>query len=233
MVEGQKMSKSLGNFVPLLDLLARHAPAAIRYLFLQTGYRKPTNYTDESIAGATGGLRRMYENLEALGAPADGARDSAGGADGWHEFDAFLDDDLNTAGALGWLQTRLKEERAAALGGTGSAQAAALARRCLSILGLPADATAAGLSRDGKAVSLGQEARKSLAALVASFVAGDQLSPPVRDLEDQALIARVIDLRNAARGAKDFATSDKLRDALAGAGIIIKDSKSGTEWTSK
>jgi cysteinyl-tRNA synthetase len=230
MVEGEKMSKTAGNFVPLLELLGRHAPAAIRYLFLQTGYRKPTNYTEESIAAATGGLRRMYENLEALGASAAGAADLAAEGIDAKEFDAFLDDDLNTAGALGWLQLRLKEERAAAAGGSANARAAvALAQRCLAALGLPANGSAAGLSRDGKAISLDPQARDALAALVAS----DGVSSPARDLEDRALVQRVVELRDAARGAKDFATSDKLRDALAGAGIIIKDSKSGTEWTTK
>src|SRR5450631_2530759 len=63
-VDGQKMSKSLGNFVPLVELLERQSWAAIRYFFLQTGYRKPTNFTDEAVEAATKGLRGLYADLE-------------------------------------------------------------------------------------------------------------------------------------------------------------------------
>ena len=52
------MSKSLGNFEPLSALLERHDPLAIRLLFLQTGYRKPMNFTEESIAAATAALEQ-------------------------------------------------------------------------------------------------------------------------------------------------------------------------------
>ncbi len=64
--EGRKMSKSLGNFEPLTDLLARHDPLAIRLLFLQTGYRKPMNFTEESIAGAKTALDRLRRGYAVL-----------------------------------------------------------------------------------------------------------------------------------------------------------------------
>ena len=220
LVDGQKMSKSLGNFEPLTSVLARHAPAAIRYLFLQTGYRKPTNYTESAINAASEGLRRLYDGLDWL-------RSSAGQTGleptppvDSEEFDAFLDDDLNTAGALGWLQTRIKDERAAGAKDAGSvSRAVALAERCLETLGLPASAAAAGLAGPSKEVQLTEEARQTLASLVAGGSAGDA-----------ALVQSVVDLRTKARAAKDFRMSDQLRDVLASAGVIIKDSKSGTEW---
>jgi cysteinyl-tRNA synthetase len=59
--EGRKMSKSLGNFEPLSALLVRHDPLAIRLLFLTTGYQKPMNFTEESIAGAKTGLERLQK----------------------------------------------------------------------------------------------------------------------------------------------------------------------------
>jgi cysteinyl-tRNA synthetase len=64
--DGKKMSKSLGNFEPLSAILERHDPLAIRLLFLQTGYRKPMNFTEESIAGATLGLERIRKAYDAL-----------------------------------------------------------------------------------------------------------------------------------------------------------------------
>lgn len=220
MVDGQKMSKSIGNFEPMTALLKRHCPAAVRYLFLQTGYRKPTNYTEEAIGAATEGLRRLYDNLDQLRvAAAQRPGDQIGLVD-TEPFDAFLDDDLNTAGALGWLQTRIKDERAMAAKDLGSPQAAvALAERCLATLGLPLSATAAGLSSAARPVRLDPMGR-SVLAQIAGDGAGD----------DASLVQAVVDLRTQARADKDFARSDSLRDALAGAGITIKDSKSGTEW---
>jgi cysteinyl-tRNA synthetase len=223
MVDGQKMSKSLGNFVPMTTLLERHAPAAIRYLFLQTGYRKPTNFTEESIGAATEGLRRLYENLEQLRAAAGQTPPAYVNtiADEAAAFDAFLDDDLNTAGALGWLQTRVKDERSMVSKNAGSPHATiALAERCLAVLGLPGSAAAAGLAAVQE-VRLNDDSRERLSKIAGNGASGT---------DDAKLVQAVIDLRNEARAAKDFATSDKLRDALAGAGITLKDSKTGTDW---
>jgi cysteinyl-tRNA synthetase len=96
--DGRKMSKSLGNFEPLNDLLARHDPLAIRLLFLQTGYRKPMNFTEDALAAAGSGaarLRKAYDVARELAVPQS--------ADVRARFFACLDDDMNTAGALGAL----------------------------------------------------------------------------------------------------------------------------------
>ena len=102
--DGKKMSKSLGNFEPLSALLDRHDPQAIRLLFLQTGYRKPMNFTEEAIAGATTALRRLLEAYDALRTAPPAARDEAAEAAALgayvERFYAALDDDMNTAGAL-------------------------------------------------------------------------------------------------------------------------------------
>jgi len=215
MVDGQKMSKSLGNFTPLTDMLETYSPAAIRFLFLQTGYRKPTNFTEEAIGAATEGIRRLYDNVDALRASAiagDRSRSISS-----EEFDAFLDDDLNTAGALGWLRTRIRDERAAMTRGEGSpAAAVALAERCLDALGLPA---ALG-SRADKGLSA--QARERLAA-----IAGDGAS----SMTDVEVVSAVVALRDRARAAKDFKKSDELRAELAKAGVSINDGKAGTEWS--
>jgi cysteinyl-tRNA synthetase len=220
-VDGQKMSKSLGNFVPLVELLDRHSWAAIRYFFLQTGYRKPTNFTDEALEAAKKGLRGLYTDLETLRTAAAGLPARAAGAIDSEEFDALLDDDLNTAGAIGWLQKRLKAERTASIRRDGSPQAAiALAERCLGVLGLPPNATLAGLVTSHADFRLSDEARRSLAA-----VAGDGHA------DDRVLIDRVVAMRLDARAAKDFATSDRLRDVLTSAGIILQDAKGETKWS--
>jgi cysteinyl-tRNA synthetase len=137
------------------------------------------------------------------------------------EFDALLDDDLNTAGAIGWLQKRIKAERSASARRDGSPHAAvALAERCLGVLGLPPNAALAGLDVATLEVRLSDDARRSLATF-----AGDGHA------DDRALIDRVVAMRLAARAAKDFATSDRLRDALATAGISLQDDKGETRWS--
>ena len=220
-VDGQKMSKSLGNFVPLVELLDRVSWAAIRYFFLQTGYRKPTNFTDQALEAATKGLRGLYTDLEQLRLAAADLPARADGTIDSEEFDALLDDDLNTAGAIGWLQKRIKAERAASLRRDGSPHAAVtLAERCLGVLGLPPNAALAGLEQMASEVRLSDDARRSLAA-----VAGDGHA------DDRALIDRVVAMRLDARASKDFATSDRLRDVLSSAGISLQDDKGETRWS--
>jgi cysteinyl-tRNA synthetase len=90
--DNQKMSKSLGNFEPLYELLDRHDPQAIRLLFLQTGYRKVMNFTEESIAAASAALERLKKTYRTLGGGARG--------DLSQRMEAALNDDVNTAVAL-------------------------------------------------------------------------------------------------------------------------------------
>ncbi|MDQ2816958.1 MAG: cysteine--tRNA ligase [Candidatus Eremiobacteraeota bacterium] len=212
LVDGQKMSKSLGNFVPLATLLDRYSPAAIRYLFLQTGYRKPTNFTDDAIVAAAKGLRGLYADAAALAAASSPAQAHSAAHDEqlYARFESFLDDDLNTAGALGWLQKSL----------TSRAATSALVDRCLRVLGLPLSVDEAGLGTVVREVTLQAAARSGLAAL-----AGDGAG------SDEALVDRVLALRARAREVKDFPTSDKIREALASAGISVKDTKDGTQWS--
>ncbi|HKU68756.1 MAG TPA: cysteine--tRNA ligase [Candidatus Baltobacteraceae bacterium] len=90
--DNQKMSKSLGNFEPLYELLDRHDPQAIRLLFLQTGYRKVMNFTEESISAAAVALERLKKTYRAAGSGASGDLPA--------RMELALDDDMNTAVAL-------------------------------------------------------------------------------------------------------------------------------------
>ncbi|HET9095922.1 MAG TPA: cysteine--tRNA ligase [Candidatus Baltobacteraceae bacterium] len=101
--DNQKMSKSLGNFEPLYELLDRHDPQAIRLLFLQTGYRKVMNFTEESITAASVALDRLKKTYRALGG---GTQSGLA-----HRMEAALDDDMNTAIALSELLSYQGESR--------------------------------------------------------------------------------------------------------------------------
>ena len=225
--ENQKMSKSLGNFEPLSALLDRHDPQAIRLLFLQTGYRKVMNFTEESIGAATVALERlkkMYRSLALTGSAAlrqaqgdtraqcdtraqgdTGAQGDTVGGPLIAAIETALDEDFNTAVALSEI-----------VGYKGSdADEFAYA---LQLLGIPPGASwleepAAELPAD-LAPKLGQ-------ALGAAF---NGSSP-----EDA--IAAVIAMRTQARAEKNWGESDRLRDVLLAHGVALKDSKDGTTWS--
>jgi len=204
--DGRKMSKSLGNFEPLSALVQRHDPLAIRLLFLQTGYRKPMNFTEDSIAGATVALEKVIAARAALPEHADdaGARE---------RFFAALDDDMNTAGAVGVL---FAEVVTAGRGGR------AFLDEALEVLGLGAlrERTVRALV----AAPLPTDLATRLTARLGDAISLNGESP-------EEAVAAVIAARAAARKNKDFALGDRLRDALAAEGIVLKDGKDGTTWT--
>ncbi|HEV2739570.1 MAG TPA: cysteine--tRNA ligase [Candidatus Elarobacter sp.] len=228
--EGRKMSKSLGNFEPLSELLKRHDPLAIRLLFLQTGYRKPMNFTEESIGGATTALERLRRGYGVLAgeipsaaSAATAAGERAGpGVEAYETrfFDA-LDDDMNTAGALGVLFDLIsglsKHPDAAQREG-----GAVLLFDALQLFGIgplldrPVEPE--------RTVALDPALPERLRALFGDALHLNGDSP-------EAAVQAVIDARAAARKNKDFALGDRLRDSLAAEGIALKDSKDGTTWT--
>jgi cysteinyl-tRNA synthetase len=220
--DGKKMSKSLGNFEPLASLLTRHDPLAIRLLFLQTGYRKPMNFTEDSIGAATSGIEKLRKAYDTLVSVAGGA--SAGAdvrlAELRERFFAALDDDMNTAGAVGVLFDTValvpKLDEAAA------AEARAFLDDALGVLGIGdalvrERAAAAATAVDPAIVG---RLRDALGDVVAINGEGPE-----------GAIGRAIDARNAARKARDFALADRVRQALAAEGIVLTDGKDGTTWT--
>jgi cysteinyl-tRNA synthetase len=222
--EGRKMSKSLGNFEPLTALLDRHDPLAIRLLFLQTGYRKPMNFTEDSIAGAKSGLERLrrgYATLAGEIAPPPAAERGEPATAYATRFFEALDDDMNTAGATGVLfeliatLSRHPDEAERAAG-------AAFLREALALFGLE-PLLERPLEAD-RHVALDPALVDRLAARLGNDVHLNGGGP-------EAAVQAIIDARAAARKNRDFALGDRLRDALAAEGIVLKDSKDGTTWT--
>ena len=222
--DGRKMSKSLGNFEPLTALLERHDPLAIRLLFLQTGYRKPMNFTEDSIAAASSGvakLRKAYDALRAGEAPIPppGSEQPGPGLLRERFFEA-LDDDMNTAGALGVLFEATQYVN----GPPEQRQALAeLLEEALTVLGV-GDI----LTREAVPAPAAEVDPASIERLRATL--GDAV--PFNGEGSAGVIELVIDARNAARKARDFALADRLRKALAAEGIVLTDGKDGsTTWT--
>ncbi|HYW53330.1 MAG TPA: cysteine--tRNA ligase [Dongiaceae bacterium] len=235
--DGRKMSKSLGNFEPLTDLLKRHDPLAIRLLFLQTGYRKPMNFTEESIAGAGASLQKLQKAALRLREDAAAASGERGGdALGARREAVFaaLDDDMDTAKALGELHVAVADT--AAWRGTGpSARALAFVREIADIFGVGPAFSDAALDEHTPEAQARRE-REAQSALDPALV--DRLRERLGDVlrlngvtSPEAAIELVIGARAQARKDKDFPLGDRLRDALVAEGIALKDSKDGTAWT--
>lgn len=215
--DGKKMSKSLGNYEPLADLLKRLDPQAIRLSLLQTSYAKVKNFTEDSVAGAAAALRQLkkaYRLLHAASSPVvtDLART------GYVErVQAALDDDMNTAAALAALIEFAGEaERVAHRVGTGE-----------TLYEFGYLATLLGLVPDASWLT------EPEASLPPDFVArlGAQLGERFDGIAPEAAVERVIGLRNEARARKDWSASDRLRDALLACGVALTDTKEGTTWT--
>ena len=207
-VDGQKMSKSLGNQYTLPDLLSRGcSPRALRYLFLSVHYRQKLNFTFESLDGAMGALRRVDEMRFRLQHAAEkggaDARLADAGAKLRQDFAAGLADDLNFAVALADLFAYVREVNVAIEEGRigeGDRQ------RVLDAL---------------------KDVDRVLGVL-------DPAEWPTGQTEDDAAeIERLIADRNAARKSRDFAASDRIRDELAARGIVLEDTPQGTRWKRK
>jgi len=156
-VEGEKMAKSKGNFFTLDDVLAkRDDPIAVRYLLLSVPYRKKLNFSFDALTGAASAVERIRQavsRLDEVGRDASKQGSFPGHARASRftvEFAAALDDDLNTAEALGVLFTYLRELNAAlgdgSLDAAGAAASAAAIRGADGVLGVlpaPADGVSA------------------------------------------------------------------------------------------
>jgi cysteinyl-tRNA synthetase len=222
--DNRKMAKSLGNFEPLSALLGRHDPQAIRWLFLQTGYRKVMNFTEESIAAAALGLARIKSAYRLL-ANAEHA-EAAVTLDLDARMEAALDDDMNTAAALAVLYDIASDASRFAADPSTARLAFERLGYWLAVLGIAPDASWLEEPRVELSPDFVEQLQRALrdASVEIAWKGIDGVSP-------QEAIERVVVLRDEARRAKDWPASDRLRDALQRCGIEVKDSKEGTSWT--
>ncbi len=208
--EGQKMSKSLGNFYTLESLLERgHRPSAIRYLLLSAHYRTQLNFTLDGLKDADRAVGRLYELRRRLGETATSAdpgadsSDLAGLVDRWRTaFVDALDDDLNVSDALGATFTLVREANLALDQAEPASATGVLALRTAledfdAVFGV---------------LSLREREETSGVADLAEWV-------------EERIAARA-----AARASRDFALGDAIRDELLDRGVALEDGPSGTRW---
>ena len=204
-VEGQKMSKSLGNYYTLRDVIEMgYQPEAVRYLLASVPYRNKLNFTFDGLKAAATSIERL-RNFELRlktdkfpeGANADADKRTA---ESLARFEEAMDDDLNTANALGVLFEYIRETNTAMDPGPFNAANVA-----------------------------------PVVALLARFdEVFDILKPTVAEggLTDEAIDALAAE-RVAAKKARDFARADAIRAELLEQGIILEDTKEGTRWKRK
>jgi len=233
LVEGEKMSKSQGNFYTLRDLVLKgHKPSSIRYLLASVPYRNQLNFTFQGLQQAAASVERLrnFQQRLAKGTFADGsnpvmqtlARDSRN-----HMIEA-LDDDLNTAQAQAAVFDMVRAANAAMDSGElrkdDVAPLLAVLTRFDQVFSVLEDDDAAKMRAVlewVKAEGREKDISTELLEIVGSAAMSDkQINQKIEEMK-------------AARAAKDFARSDAIRSELTAAGIIIEQTKDGVRWRRK
>jgi len=200
-VDDEKMSKSLGNFFTVREVLKVHDPEVVRYFLITSQYRGPINYSNDNLLQARAALDRLYTALR--GVPVVRAPQES---DALQRFREAMDDDFNTPEALAVIQSLARDLNAAKSRGPAAdaAQLAAIIRQLGAVLGIAQNDPEAWFKKSG---TMRKETGLS-----------------------DAQIDALIEARRAARVAKNWKESDRIRDELAAAGVVLEDGPTGTEW---
>ncbi len=223
-VEGEKMAKSKGNFYTLRDLIAKdYRPSAIRYLLASVPYRKPLNFTFDALHQAAQSLERLRnfrlrlqtEKFPAGTTPKLAERAAAAR----RQFEAALDDDLNTAEALGALFNLVREANTAMDASEFRQGDAAPVLEFLA-------------RWDEIFAVLADDDRERLRAYAERQAEPVPVTVGANGLSEAEIEARLRE-RQDARRRRDFARADQIRQELAARGIIVEDTKDGVRWKRK
>ncbi|MCF8037444.1 MAG: cysteine--tRNA ligase [Desulfobacteraceae bacterium] len=221
-INQEKMSKSLGNFLMIKDLVRTWHPEALRLFLLSNHYRSPLDYTEQAMREAASGLDKLYGFLdrivgcfdawppEPVSYPAESAQS---GGQIWQRFCEAMDDDFNTARGIGVLfeAVRSLNREIDRQGADAVACQPAQFSRIMDIMGI------------GRVLGIMAEAPEQYFARQKQAVLASQ------DI-DEEWIQEKIHERAEARKAKDFARADRIRDELKGHNIILEDRPEGTIW---
>ncbi|MBI2428543.1 MAG: cysteine--tRNA ligase [Ignavibacteriales bacterium] len=205
-VNGQKMGKSLGNFVTLKDAYEKYYPLVIRFFILQSHYRSTLDYSEQAVEGAAKGLEKLRGTItrlrNELTKQRTGKKEFITSFEVYKQrFFAAMDDDFNAPQAIGVLFE--------------------LVRELNDLLNDAANVSHNFLMTVNDFLTIVTENILGLSS-GQTKAAGISSEPQLMEL--------LITLRNDARKSKNFAISDKIRDDLKAAGIVLEDGKDGTTW---
>jgi len=208
MINGGKMSKSLGNYVSFEEVLSRHSTDAFRYFYIGTHYRRPLNFTWSAMESAENTIKRLKNTLDRIEAALSGPDDNLDYEEREEKllatvygekqgFISAMDDDFNTPVALGHLH--------------------AIARAINDYLQEPANKGV---------LTQASEVFEELLSVLGLF---EKRSTRGNDLSEK-LIRVITDIRLEQRKAKNYELADVIRDRLKEIGVIIEDTPQGTTW---
>jgi len=224
-INDEKMSKSLGNFFTVREVLPLLRPEVLRFFLVSSHYRGPVNYTEDNLKQADAALQRLYlalRNVRGVASPSRGFAFRDGAAEGdatplagaSRRFAEAMDDDFNTPEAIAAMQMLARDLNVAKSGNdpVRTAELAAELRHLGGVLGV-----------------LGHSPEQWLATR------SELTDEEGADAEaiDPADIDRLIQARIAARKERNFAESDRIRDELAARGVVLEDGPQGTTWRRK
>lgn len=226
-IESEKMSKSLGNFLTIRDALKSHHSQVLRLFLLSKHYRSPIDFSASGVEAAQAGLVRIYRTLERLDnllgpgkTNVDNKAFSAGDLSQGSNEDSFLpqfvslmDDDLNTAGAIGLLFEKVRD----------------INRLMDSSDTLRDDSSLRRLEDDRKDILAAGQVLGLLETRPEQFFA-ELTRPSEAGGIDPAVIEEMIRERTEARAKKDWAKADQVRNRLKEMGVILEDGPQGTTW---
>jgi cysteinyl-tRNA synthetase len=202
---GEKMSKSTGHIIGLREAIERFGGAAVRLFYLRAHYRSPLEFSEDLLKDSRAALDRIVRVLdrsEAGGAPDPGIMD---------RFVEKMDADFGTPEALSVVFDAVRESNRALDGGEDASGVVAAVHEMVDILGLRSAAS----SVDDLADAVSELAER----------VGAETQPSAA-----ATLDALLDHRAAARGSRDFATADAIRDGLSSIGILVEDTPDGARW---
>lgn len=209
-INNEKMSKSKGNFFTVPDILKEYNGEEVRFFILQKHYRSPLDFSRERMDESRAGLQRLHNAKEAADAliGQSGSSDTAAAllekAEGfWKSFCEAMDDDFNTALAIGYMFELAKE------------------------INIYASSVGQGTAYDENDFKKVYALYTKMAGIIGIF---EQKADASDDGLTDGLMELILSIRQKARANKDWATADKIRDGLKELGIEIEDSKAGARW---
>jgi cysteinyl-tRNA synthetase len=201
-LEGEKMSKSTGHVVDLLQVLTEHRPTAVRLVCLRTHYRKPLDFSESGLADAEAMLDRLWGFRRRAGDPGDASVASAY----IDRFAAAMDDDFDVSGGLGVLFDLVREGNRSLDAGEVVGSLVAAYDEIVAVLGI-------GERADDD---------DDLDVLIAGVA--------TRHGVESGDITALLELRDRARADRQWGMSDAIRDDLAAIGITVEDTADGSRW---